>query len=55
MNSKEAKAKIPQVLRFFFCIRHNLYYWDVHLQVVIDFYESKLAWFTGEGEDSQEE
>merc|ERR1719452_419232 len=35
VNSKEAKAKIPQV--------------------VIDFYESKLAWFTGEGEDSQEE
>ena len=48
VNAKEAKAKIPQV--FF---RHIWFWFKVWIQVVIDFYEEKLAWFTGE--DSQEE
>ena len=50
VNAKEAKAKIPQVP----C--RNIWLWfNSHalIQVVIDFYEEKLAWFTGE--DSQEE
>ena len=50
VNAKEAKAKIPQV----FCC--NIWLWffgHALIQVVIDFYEEKLAWFTGE--DSQEE
>ena len=46
VNAKEAKAKIPQVgLHLIDCL--------IVLQVVIDFYEEKLAWFTGE--ESQEE
>ena len=48
MNAKEAKAKIPQVgLHLLDCL--------IVLQVVIDFYEEKLAWFTGEESQEEEE
>ena len=48
VNAKEAKAKIPQVgLHLINCL--------IVLQVVIDFYEEKLAWFTGEESQEEEE
>ena len=49
VNAKEAKAKIPQVSCWSILFSIILCF----MQVVIDFYEEKLAWFTGE--DSQEE
>ena len=49
VNAKEAKAKIPQVSCWSILCSIVLCF----MQVVIDFYEEKLAWFTGE--ESQEE
>ena len=52
VNAKEAKAKIPQVISSFLSGAQCVNLLPL-MQVVIDFYEEKLAWFTGE--ESQEE
>ena len=43
----------PRFLRFSVCYCTISVQYSALMQVVIDFYEEKLAWFTGE--DSQEE
>ena len=64
VHAKEAKAKIPMV-RFYFLtvlaqvpakLEHYRFLANPFLlKVVIEFYEEKLAWFTGEESQEEEE